>query len=269
MEITKLIEAIKEGDKAVFNTMVEVEGVKKSLSSLSEIIGNRAYFTIDEDGEIKRKSMNYALSLGAFTTNIENLGEGLFDLANPTERVKHKKIDRMSKEDKDKLFKNYFKIMANNGSDFARRYSKELYLRDKEGFFKKLFHYTLMESIDSQKALMALTIKKLLSSSLDDNILNAGISYIADVKSDLNEYEKVEGSKESKDAILSQIERLKSGSSKEELNLLAYLLVLKEYAYSNEEKFVEIAKKRLEKLTSETEIKNKLNSYETEIIRGL
>lgn len=269
MEITKLIEAIKEGDKVIFNKMLEAEGVKVSLSSLSEIIGNRAYFTIDENGKIKRKSMNYALSLGAFTTNAEKLGEDLFDLASPTERVKHKKIDRMSKEDKDKLFKNYFKIMANNSSDFAKRYSKELYLRDKEGFFKKLFHYTLMEDIDSQKTLMALTIKKLLSASLDDNILNAGISYIADVRSDLNEYEKAVGSKGSKSEMISQIEKLKNGTTREELNLLTYLLVLKEYDYSNEDKFIEIAEKRLEEITSETKIKNKLNNYETEIIRGL
>lgn len=268
MEVTSLIEAIKEKNKELFNEMVEKEGVKESLSSLSEIIGNRAYFTIDQEGNIKRKTMNYALPLGAFIKDTEKLGEYLFHLAKPVERVKHKKIERLSREDRDKLFNNFFKIMANNNYDFAKRYSKEMYLRDKEAFFKKLFHYTLMEEIDSQKTLMALALKKLLWEGLDDNILNAGISYIANVKSDLRSYEKAGASENSKKELLTNIEILKNGSSKEELNLLAYLLVLKEYDYSNESKFAAIAQKRLEEI-SKTTTKKELNDYETEIIRGL
>lgn len=270
MEVINLIEAINEDRREVFNRMVAEEGVRKSLSSLSEIIGYRAYFTIDGEGNIGRKPMNYALALGAFSKNTEKLGEMLFDLANPVERVKHKKIERLSREDLGKLNKNFFKIAANGNVDFAKRYAKELYLRDREGFFKKLFHYTLMEEIDSQKALMALALKELIWDEYDDNIMNAAMTYIASVRSDFHVYEGTAGKPEgSKEKLVSRGEEVKQGKSKEELNLLAYLKVLGEYTYSNEEKFIEIAEKRLEKISQGSKENTELNYYENEIIKGL
>jgi len=270
MEVINLIEAIKEDRREIFKEMVAGEGVKKSLSSLSEIVGCRAYFTIDGDGNIERKPMNYTLALGAFSKNPEKLGEMFFDLANPVERVKHKKIERLSREDLGKLNKNFFKIVANGNVDFAKRYAKEIYLRDREGFFKKLFHYTLMEEIDSQKTLMALALKELIWDEYDDNIMNAAMTYIASVRSDLSVYEGIKGTSErSKESILSARSDLKQGGSREELNLLAYLKVLGEYKYSNEEKFVEIAEKRLEEISQGRKEKIELNYYENEIIKGL
>jgi len=270
MEVINLIEAIKEDRREVFKEMVAEEGVKKSLSSLSEIIGYRAYFTIDGDGNIGRKPMNYALALGAFSKNPEALGDLFFDLANPVERMKHKKIERLSREDLGKLNKNFFKVVANGNVDFAKRYAKELYLRDREGFFKKLFHYTLMEEIDSQKTLMAMALKELLWDEYDDNIMNAGMTYIASVRSDFSTYENIKGTAgRSKGELLSQEKELKQGSHKEELNLLAYLKVLGEYTYSNEEVFIEVAEKRLEEISQGKKEKTELNCYENEIIKGL
>lgn len=270
MEVINLIEAIKEDRREVFNEMVAEEGVRKSLSSLSEIIGYRAYFTIDGDGNIGRKPMNYALVLGAFSKTTEKLGDMLFDLANPVERVKHKKIERLSREDLDKLNKNFFKVVANGNVDFAKRYAKELYLRDREVFFKKLFHYTLMEEIDSQKTLMALALKELIWDEYDDNIMNAAMTYIASVRSDFHAYEGTNGAGErSKEMLISIGEELKQGGSREELNLLAYLKVLGEYSYFNEEKFIEIAEKRLEEISQRNKEKTELNYYENEIIKGL
>ena len=264
MEITKLIEAIKEGKKSVFENMVKEEGRTASLSSVSEIVGRRAYFTIDETGVINRKSMNYALPLGAFTLDEEKLGEQLFQLADPKERIKHKKIERLSREDIGKLYKNFFKVMANNNVDFAKRYSKEMYLRDKDSFFKKLFNYTLLEGIDSQKTLMALALKKLLWNQYDDNIMNAGITYIASVKADFADYEAAEETLE-KSEVLLKAEDLRHGTTKEELNLLSYLKVLGEYTYSNEGIFAAIAHKKMTEKVSKIE----LNCYEKEIMKGL
>ncbi len=270
MEVINLIEAIKDDRGEVFREMVSEEGVRKSLSSLSEIIGCRAYFTIDGEGNIGRKPMNYALPLGAFSRNQEKLGDMFFELANPVERVKHKKIERLSREDLGKLNKNFFKIVAGGNVDFAKRYAKELYMRDREGFFKKLFHYTLMEEIDSQKALMALALKELIWDEYDDNIMNAGMTYLAAVRSDFHVYEEVKGeSGTSKEEVLAAAEDLRAGKSKEELNLLAYLRVLGEYTYTNEGKFIEIAQKRLEEISQGRWKKTEANYYENEIIKGL
>ncbi len=268
MEVINLIEAIKDDRREVFREMVAEEGVRKSLSSLSEIIGCRAYFTIDGEGNIKRKPMNYALALGAFSRNQKKLGDMFFELANPVERVKYKKIERLSREDLGKLNKNFFKIVANGNVDFAKRYAKELYLRDREGFFKKLFHYTLMEEIDSQKALMALALKELIWDEYDDNIMNAGMTYLATVRADFRVYEEVQGTTETtKEELLAAAENLKAGRSKEELDLLAYLKVLGEYSYTNEGKFIEIAQKRLNEISQGR--KTEANYYENEIIKGL
>lgn len=263
MEVIKLIEAIKDENKDIFKELVEKEG-RKSIASLSEIIGKRAYFTIDESGAIGRKGMNYALPLAAFTGNMEILGEQLYELSNPKERVKHKKIERLATEDIEKIYKNFFKVVANNNVDFAKRYSKEMYLRDRDRFFKKLFNYTLLEDIDSQKTLMALAMKELLWDEYDDNIMNAGISYIASVRSDFSAYEKADETLDKED-VVKGIEELKVKESKEDLNLISYLKVLGEYTYINEGVFAGIAHKRM----TDSKEKTDLNSYEKEIIKGL
>lgn len=265
MEINRLIEGKRENNLDVYKELVE-ENRGQVVSSLSEIIGKRAYFTIDDSGSIKRKTLNYALPLIAYTKDKTKLSEYLLELAEPNERVKHKKIERLSREDYTKLKKNYNKILANNNLDFAKRYSKELYLRDKDLFFKILFNYILMEDIHSQKSLVALSLKKLMYKEYNDNILNTAISYICGVRSDLREYEIIATSKEEKKGIIDEInKRIGDITSKEELNLLAYSRVLEEYEYNNEGVYAEILIDNLASL----KIKNKLNTYEQEILNGM
>lgn len=265
MEITKLIEAIKDKDQGVFKELVETKGRAGSIECLSEIIGRRAYFTIDGEGNIGRKTMNYAMPLAAYMEDEDKLGEYLYELADPREREKHKKIERMSGEDIEKLYRNFFKVVANNNTDFAKRYAKEMYLRDREGFFKKLFNYVLLEGVDSQKALMALALKKLTENGYSDNIVNTAMSYISQVKGDFSAYENPSCGKLSKEEVVEKGETLKGkAATLEELNTLAYIRVLGEYNYPNEERFVSVAEKALERAGN-----TPLSNYEKEIIKGL
>ncbi len=261
MKLDKIIEAKKNNNIDLFSENVGKDK-KNFLSNISEIVGKRAYFTIDEDGNINRKEMNYSLPLVAFSNNNDIIGRGLYELIDPKERVKHKKIDRMSTESVEGLEKKFYKIFANGNTAFALRYAKELYLRDKEKFFYRLFHYVLMEDIDSKKALMALALKRLLLKEFDDNIMTIGISYITQVSSDLKEYElagKADIKKEDLDTIM--VEEMKD---KTYFNTLAYIKVLMEYSYPNEDKFLFMIDKKMKKRNGEP-----LSEYEVEILKGL
>ncbi|WP_319370551.1 hypothetical protein [uncultured Ilyobacter sp.] len=255
MDTNYILEIMKEKKNDVIEKLVNEKGQDKTVSYFGEFLDNRSYFTIDRNGKIGRKNMNYALPVAAFSESSAEVAREILVCAKAEERVKLKKIERMSKESLDNLMKNFMKIIANNNVNFAIKYAKEIFLRDSELFYKTLFHYTLLEEIDSQKTLMALSLKKLMKTEVDDNLIYLAMSYISKVKGNFNEYENtipvtVMTKSELIKKVLESKEKLRS---KKGMNLLAYVGILNEYDYDNEEIFINIALKRLEEVKNTQE----------------
>ncbi|WP_320046594.1 hypothetical protein [uncultured Ilyobacter sp.] len=250
MDTMDVLEILKEKKIDLIENIINEKGRNRALDYFGEFLDCRSYFTIDRNGKIQRKNMNYALPVAAFSNDDAEVAKEILVSAKAQERVKAKKIERLSKETIDDLMKNFMKIIANNNVNFAVRYAKEIFLRDRELFYKTLFHYTLLEEIDSQKSLMALSLKRLMNTEVDDKLIYLAMSYISKVKGNFNEYENIFVATEipKSDLIKKSQESKEMLKSKRGVSLLAYINVLKEYEYENEEIFINIAMKRLEEI---------------------
>ncbi|MBC2856542.1 MAG: hypothetical protein RR191_00755 [Cetobacterium sp.] len=234
-----------------------------------ELLDKRAYFTIDQNG-IKRKEMNMAIPSLAFIKDEQLFEEILESLVDPKERVKLKSIDRMSSLELSKLKDNFIKIMANGDLDFSKRYGKELALRDKESFLKLLYEISLMENIEFLKPLMALSLEEILKTNeWNDNIWYLVISYFTKQRFDFSGFESADTLDVSKESLMKEVlESKKYLENKEGLALLSYVLVLQKYNYKNENKFIFLAKDKLEKIKSMKKLKQ-LSEIEEKIFQSL
>lgn len=199
---------------------------------VAKVIGNadtldkRAYLTIDCDGVVKRKEMNFSIPLMVFCENDEIFERVLKEESNKIERIKEKKIERLSNVPVDKLKENFMKLVIKGELEFSKKYGKELALKDKEEFLKTLFNLSLMDNINFYKPLMALAMKEIIENiGWVDEIGYLVISYFTKQRYDLSQLEN---------AIENESEITEIS---ENISLLAYKKVLESYTYKNEKKY--------------------------------
>lgn len=192
----------------------------------ADTLDKRAYLTIDCDGVVKRKAMNFSIPLMVFCENDELFERVLKEESNKIERIKEKKIERLSNVPVDKLKENFMKLVIKGELEFSKKYGKELALKDKEEFLKTLFNLSLMDNISFYKPLMALAMKEIIENiGWVDEIGYLVISYFTKQRYDLSQLENsIEGENE-----ITEI----SGN----ISLLAYKKVLESYTYKNEKKY--------------------------------
>ncbi|WP_432205010.1 hypothetical protein ACQ9ZF_03270 [Cetobacterium somerae] len=228
------------------------ERVAKVIEN-ADILDKRAYFTVDCEGSIKRKEMNYTIPAMVFCKNDELFNENLQKECNKIERENQKKIDRLSNVEVETLKINFVKLVIKGELEFAKKYGKELALRDKEEFLKTLFNLSLMDNINFNKPLMALAMKEILNTiGWKDEVGYLVISYFTKQRFDLNLLENL---KETEEEVLNVPESLK---------LIAYKKVLDSYKYTNEKKYKAIL---LEEIKKNKEISH--NEIENEILASL
>ena len=192
----------------------------------ADTLDKRAYLTIDCDGVVKRKEMNFSIPLMVFCENDEIFERVLKEESNKIERIKEKKIERLSNIPVDKLKENFMKLVIKGELEFSKKYGKELALKDKEEFLKTLFNLSLMDNINFYKPLMALAMKEIIENiGWVDEIGYLVISYFTKQRYDLSQLENVIESE-------SEITEI-SGN----ISLLAYKKVLESYTYKNEKKY--------------------------------
>lgn len=202
--------------------------VKKVIEN-SEFLDKRAYVTIDSDGVISRKKMNYTIPAMVFCESDKIFENTLLNEISKIEREKEKKIDRLSNLTLEKLKENLVKLVIKGEVEFAKRYAKELALRDAEEFNKILFNLALMDDVKSKKALMALAMKEILENiGWDDKIGYLVISYFTKQRYELFFLENAKEREE------------KSFEIPEVLDLMAYKKVLNTYSYKNEKKYADM-----------------------------
>ena len=192
----------------------------------ADTLDKRAYLTIDCDGVVKRKEMNFSIPLMVFCENDEIFERVLKEESNKIERIKEKKIERLSNVPVDKLKENFMKLVIKGELEFSKKYGKELALKDKEEFLKTLFNLSLMDNINFYKPLMALAMKEIIENiGWVDEIGYLVISYFTKQRYDLSQLEN---------AIENEIEITEIS---ENISLLAYKKVLESYTYKNEKKY--------------------------------
>ncbi|ERT69678.1 MAG: hypothetical protein ACRDAG_00400 [Cetobacterium somerae] len=192
----------------------------------ADTLDKRAYLTIDCDGVVKRKEMNFSIPLMVFCENDEIFERVLKEESNKIERIKEKKIERLSNVPVDKLKENFMKLVIKGELEFSKKYGKELALKDKEEFLKTLFNLSLMDNINFYKPLMALAMKEIIENiGWVDEIGYLVISYFTKQRYDLSQLEN---------AIENESEITEIS---ENISLLAYKKVLESYTYKNEKKY--------------------------------
>ncbi|MGL4909711.1 MAG: hypothetical protein ACRC4J_00720 [Cetobacterium sp.] len=208
----------------------------------AEILDKRAYLTIDEDGILNRKSMNFTIPAMVFCENDDLFYTVLNNECNKIETEKAKKIDRLSNISIEKLKENFVKLVIKGEIEFSKRYGKELALRDKEEFLKALFNLSLMDNPKFNKPLMALAIEKVLNTvGWIDEVGYLVISYFTKQRYDLSFLENATD--------LDEISLIKNDS----LHIVAYKKVLESYSYKNEKKYNYILNSLMSENTSEIE----------------
>ncbi|MCI6151852.1 hypothetical protein [Fusobacterium perfoetens] len=243
------------------------------LKNVIHTTNKRAFFTIDENCNIKRKSGNFVLASTIFVDEDEKFLEYLVDNIDLSDQDKYNEISikRMSNEKIEVLEKNSIKLIVNGKLEFGIKYLYELYKRDEERFFKFLSKIALMDNIDFNKTLYVYSLKKYFEKygySLE--IFYYVISYIIKARFDLYEFENIKvfediRKEELKNRFLNNIEKYKN---LEGLKLLSYLKTLLEYDFENEEKYINILKIRMDKLENKNSLE-KLDSITEEIFNKL
>ncbi len=210
----------------------------------ADTLDKRAYLTIDCDGVVKRKEMNFSIPLMVFCENDEIFERVLKEESNKIERIKEKKIERLSNVPVDKLKENFMKLVIKGELEFSKKYGKELALKDKEEFLKTLFNLSLMDNINFYKPLMALAMKEIIENiGWVDEIGYLVISYFTKQRYDLSQLEN---------AIENESEITEIS---ENISLLAYKKVLESYTYKNEKKYRAM-------LLSEVKNQNRLTQWQ-------
>ena len=240
------IDDIREKNIDKFYEIYLTGGKLKLIESVAEGLGKRSYFTVDCDGNIKRKPMNHALPL-ITTINNDNYKETIMvlleEMVDLTQREKIKKIERLSKYSIDILTNNFNKIMASGDKIFGLKYGKELFLRDRQLFFKMLFDYILLEDIDSEKSTMAWCLYQLMKDSdFSDEVFHVGMSYFLQRRSEFNDFERVSRTSFTP---VSKVEAVAASKSSNSLEISSYGKILNEFTYKKEDIYTEILKEKI------------------------
>lgn len=255
---------IKENRKEELSSLLQEFGKLRLLSECAQFLDKRAFTTIDLQGNIKRKINNFILPTFAFFNDETLLIDEIFKACDLKEKQNLDKIERFSSLDIEKVKFNFIKTLFNGNLEFSKKYGKELFLRDRESFFKTISNFALIGN-SSDKPLMVLALKKLMT-SYDDNIFYLFIAYMTKYRDNTDIYENIVV--ENKDLSIEDLKiTLKNNSSLlnslEGLKLLTTLTLLEEIEVDNRER-------ALEKINFEiTNIKNytPLNFVEKELLK--
>lgn len=227
--------------------------VLENLLKNAELLDKRAYFTVDIDGNIKRKSMNFSMAAVAFLKDEELINKIIEGELSKSERFQMKKIDRLSNLTIEALKSNLMKLVINGNLEFGKKYGKELYLRDKNKFFQTLGNIALMDNMDFYKPLMVLSMEKLLEEKYNEEILYLGLSYLCKQRCDLHIFENINEEDMNKEEVL------ENARKSQNLKIVAYGKLLEKYTFKNEKKYLNILNKKLEnKKETMTEIEGEI-----------
>lgn len=242
MSNDKILTIIKEKNKSEIINILETEGKIKTLSFFAEVLDKRAYFTLDCEGTIKRKKLNFILPIFAFSNDLDYLADSIIKFSDLKEREKISEINRLSNIDISTLKEKLMKTLANGNLDFSKKYGKELFLRNRDEFYKTVLGFSLLGDMKSLKPLLVLSFKKLFENAeYEENVFFLLISSLTKYRDNFYFYENCE-----KDGNIVELENLKKNiilnknllESLEGLEVLSTLKALELYNFKKTDKFL-------------------------------
>lgn len=248
---------------------LEENSREKLIRKLIHTTNKKAFFTINENGKIKRKAGNYLLLMSIFEENDEKFLKYFSSLIDFSEQdsLKEKSLSRIQNLDTENIKKNIIKLIINGKVEYTIKYLYELYKRNDKEFFKFIFGIVLMDNMDSEKIIYIYSMKKYFEKygySLE--VFYYVMSYIIKARFDLYEYENtqvVEGI--TKETLRIRLQNnLEKYKNKTGLKIVGYLKVLESEEYENDKIYLSILNSRMnkienmEKLEKLTEIEEKV-----------
>ncbi|MDU1909808.1 hypothetical protein [Fusobacterium sp.] len=241
MSNDKIFTIIKEKNKKEIIHMLETNGKIKTLSFFAEVLNKRTYFTLSSDGIIKRNELNFILPIFAFSNDFDYLADSIINFSDLKEREKISNISRLSNIKIPKLKEKLIKTLCNGNLDFSKKYGKELFLRDREEFYKIILEFSFLGDMKSLKALLILSFKKLFENKeYEENVFFLLICFITKYRDNFYFYENCQHSniislEKLKENILSNKEL---SESREGLEIFSTLKALEMYNFKNFDKFL-------------------------------
>lgn len=246
-----VLEDLKNNKKDVMEKILLESGRGEVISFCSEVLDKRAYFTVDVNGKIKRKKLNYIIPAAVFMESDADFINYTAENLDFAEKIKIEKIQRMTNAETSYLKKNIFKLLAKGEYNFALSYCKELYMRDKDDFFKMVSQFAMMDNISFEKPLVVYSLKKYFEKfGYSDEVLYLAVSYLGKMRADFHDYE-AETTEESnssfskenlKEILKKDINRYKTRVG---FGILAYSAVLLSNDYENEKIFLSLIEKKI------------------------
>lgn len=241
MKDLDIITTMNERNKNVIIEQIKAEGKIKALSTYAEILDKRAYLTMDVEGNLKRKETSIILPIFAFFDDEEILAENILKYGDIKERQILEKIDRFSNIEVAKVKENLMKTIFNGSIDFAKKYAKELFLRDKKEFFRLMATFVTIGNSESLKSLNMIAFERLMEENdYNGNILYLFIAYLTKYRDNTNNYENIKVDvKEKKNITVKELEEkvLENEellNSKLGLGIMSTLDILRRYNIPNE-----------------------------------
>ncbi|WP_291256044.1 hypothetical protein [Fusobacterium sp.] len=258
-----MLNIIKEKNEQELVALLKEYGKIQLLSESAQFLDKRAYITVDTLGNLKRKRGSLALPVSAFLDEAELIAE-IIDSSDIKERQNYDKIERFSSLDIEKVRLNLIKTLFNGSYDFAKKYGKELFLRDRDAFFKLLANFSLIGESSNLKPLMVLALKRSML-EFDENIFSLFISYFSKYRDNTSNYEKsLDISIEISDLKTMLRDKKELLNSLEGLGILSSLALLEEIEVDNYNRSLNKLKFEIENTVSFTplnERERKLLNY--------
>lgn len=130
---------------------IRERGKYKVFSEFAEIMNKRSYFTVNVEGEICRKKVNPILLEFPYEENAKTLAKMILDYGAPEERQRIHPIARLSNVEIPVLKQKLMTTLVHQNFEHAKRYAKELFLREEETFWKLLHRFVELGEKESQK----------------------------------------------------------------------------------------------------------------------
>ncbi|HEY4533720.1 MAG TPA: hypothetical protein VIG61_06135 [Fusobacterium sp.] len=151
MKKAEIIKKFRDIGIAELEQEIRERGKYKVFSEFAEIMDKRSYFTVSVEGEIRRKKVNPILLEFPYEENSKILAKMILEYGAPEERQRIHPIERFSNIEIPVLKQKLMTTLAHQNFEYAKRYAKELFLRQEETFWKLLYTFVELGEKESQK----------------------------------------------------------------------------------------------------------------------
>ncbi|MDR1831331.1 MAG: hypothetical protein LBQ97_01195 [Fusobacteriaceae bacterium] len=232
-------------DEAAVGKMLREGGKTALLREFAAYLDRRSWFSWDPKGAVTRKAFHYAFPVFSLLDEEKLLTAALFAEADPAEKAAISKIDRLSGLDGGIVHDRFCKTMARGDLVYARRFGKELYLRDKALFFETLARFALTGRIKSLKALWVVAMINFPADfdrkgDFDDALFHLSLSYPVKYRDDFYDPGELTDGRFSPRELWEKTAGDGDLPPRGRLALAAYLLLVKRYV-PDEAAFLRIA----------------------------